>query len=87
MVYHPDTFAIWNKQSKGALAKLGYEVDPIATFQDTIAKLRVELGADDFVELDWFLYLVNQGVYKIGPSDSPPTTASSECSVLGDGLG
>jgi DNA polymerase III delta prime subunit len=62
MVYHPDEFAIWNKQSKGALVKLGYAEDPLSVFQESVTKLRNELGAADFIELDWFLYLVNQGV-------------------------
>ncbi len=68
MVYHPDEFAIWNKQSKGALAKLGCKVEPLSAFQDSVTKLRVELGAEDFIELDWFLFLLNQKVDR--PRDS-----------------
>ena len=61
MVYHPNDFAIWNKQSQGALEKLGYASSPLPTYQDSVRKLREELGADDFIQLDWFLYLINQG--------------------------
>lgn len=60
MLYHPQEFAIWNAQSKGALKKLGYDCEDLATFQSSISQLREEVGASDFLELDWFLYLINQ---------------------------
>lgn len=68
MVYHPDAFAIWNKQSKEALKKLGYDASDLATFQASVRTLREDLGADDFLELDWFLYLINRDAIQIGPA-------------------
>lgn len=67
MIFHPDQFAICNKQSKEALNKLGYDTSELATFQHSIQALRAELGADDFLELDWFLYLINQDRIQILP--------------------
>ena len=61
MLFHPNQFAIWNAQSKAALTKLGYECETLEACQQSVRKLRDELGADDFLELDWFLFLVNQG--------------------------
>ena len=78
MVYHPDEFAIWNKQSKAALKKLGYDASDLSSFQASVRTLREDLGADDFLELDWFLYLINQNSIQIGPvkdtSDQTPQT-------------
>ena len=46
--------------------KLGSGVRPAGdAYQASVTKLRKELKADDFLELDWFLYLVNQGVIRI----------------------
>lgn len=67
MVYHPGEFAIWNKPSKEALKNLGYEASDLSSFQAIARTLREDLGADDFLELDWFLYLINQGVIRIDP--------------------
>jgi MoxR-like ATPase len=63
MVYHPDQFAIWNKPSQEALRTLGYEAKTLSAFQAEVTKLRNELGAEDYLELDWFLYRVSQGTY------------------------
>lgn len=60
MVVHPEQFAIWNKPSKAALNKLGYDASELSTFQDVAGILKDELGAGDFIELDWFLYLLSQ---------------------------
>jgi hypothetical protein len=73
MVYHPDEFAIWNKQSKAALKKLGYDASDLSSFQASIRTLREDLKADDFLELDWFLYLINQNVIQIGPVEGKQT--------------
>ena len=70
MVYHPDEFAIWNKQSKAALRKLGYNSSDLSSFQASVRTLREDLGADDFLELDWFLYLINQNSIQIGPTEA-----------------
>ncbi|MFI4851271.1 MAG: AAA family ATPase [Gimesia chilikensis] len=69
MLYHPQEFAIWNAQSKGALKKLGYDCQDLATFQSSISQLREEVGASDFLELDWFLYLVNQDLIQFTQTD------------------
>lgn len=61
MVFHPTEFAIYNEQSEGALRKLGYDASTLEVFQESARELKEELGAEDFLELDWFLYLVNQG--------------------------
>ena len=67
MLFHPDEFAICNKQSQGALNSLGHRIEPLDEFQKSIRGLRDLLGATDYLELDWFLYLVNQGQIKIDP--------------------
>lgn len=66
MVYHPDQFAIWNKQAKEVWKKLGYDASDLSSYQAAVRTLREDLQADDFLELDWFLYLINQGVIQIG---------------------
>jgi MoxR-like ATPase len=82
MVYHPGEFAIWNKQSKESLKKLGYAASDISSFQASVRTLREDLGADDFLELDWFLYLINQDRIQIGPVDSTTDgTAQPETGV------
>lgn len=65
MLFHPQEFAIWDQQSIGAFGKLGVAADDISTFQTSVATLRDELGADDFLELDWFLYRINQNQIQI----------------------
>jgi 5-methylcytosine-specific restriction protein B len=61
MLAHPTEWAIFNKQSREGLAKLGVTVMDAADFQARAGELRQRLGAEDYVELDWFVYLVNQG--------------------------
>lgn len=65
MVCHPEDFAIWNKQSRGAFAKLGLNATKLESFEESARQLKEQVGATDFLELDWFLYLVNQGQYQI----------------------
>ncbi len=69
MVYHPTEFALWNDKSTGALKKLGYDSKDLTSFQSSISQLREELRASDFLELDWFLYLVNQDHIQIDQAD------------------
>jgi len=69
MVYHPDKFAIWNKPSKEAFETLGYDASDLSSFQESIRALREDLGADDFLELDWFLYLISTDVIRIDKID------------------
>ena len=84
MVKHPDEFAIWNKQSKEAFKKLGFDANDLSTFQASVRTLREDLGADDFLELDWFLYQINQGAIQIG---SGSTTATTRYWAIGFGEG
>ncbi len=77
MVMDPGGFEIWNKVSKEALGRLGYPVRDLRPFQEAAAALRRELGADDFLEFDWFLFQLCQGEYGGLPSAEPepdPTT-------------
>ncbi len=61
MIFHPDTFAIYNRQSQNALTKLGYSASSLEVFQRSVRQVRDEVQADDFIELDLFLYEINQG--------------------------
>jgi hypothetical protein len=56
MLFHPNDFAIYNQQSKRALKWLGRPMDTLEAFQKSIGEISAELGAADFLELDWFLY-------------------------------
>lgn len=60
MAYYPDQFAIWNKPSKDALRQLGYAVEPLTRFQESVKSLQAALGAGDLLELDWFLYQLSR---------------------------
>lgn len=59
MLYHPEEFAIWNKESKEAFQKVGLPCNQLEEFQESATLLRKQLGATDFLELDWFLFLIN----------------------------
>src|SRR5262249_34450547 len=61
MLAHPTEFAIWNQASKAAFKKVGVQASGLAHFQDAARTLRDRLKADDFLQLDWFLYLANEG--------------------------
>jgi MoxR-like ATPase len=71
MLFHPDRFAIQNKQSDAALAILGIPLGSLEEFQEAVGRLRAELEAGDSLELDWFLYLVAQGKVRVGTEDLP----------------
>jgi hypothetical protein len=69
MVFHPDEFALVNGISGGMLKKLGVNLTAstsLEVIQSELRSLKEELGASDFLELDWFLYLCNQGEYSPG---------------------
>ena len=57
MAFHPDEFAIYNQPSRAIMADMGYPTDTVAEFEQSVATLREELGAEDFLELDLFLYV------------------------------
>ncbi len=69
MLMHPDQFAIANKQSKSALKELGCKASDLSKFQDVAKLLRDELGAKDFIELDWFLFLLSQQAKSVEPAE------------------
>ncbi|MBB5172447.1 McrB family protein [Texcoconibacillus texcoconensis] len=60
MVFHPDQFALYNKESKSALKGLGYTFESIDEFQQQMTELYTELGVKDYLELDFFLFQLNQ---------------------------
>ncbi len=65
MVFHPDSFAIYNRRSKGGVEKLGRDAHSLEAFEDSVRRLREDLGAEDFLELDWFLYQINEGSIEV----------------------
>lgn len=65
MVFHPEEFALYNQQSRGALDKLGLPAANLAEFQESVARLKQQVGARDYLELDQFLEQVNRGVILI----------------------
>jgi hypothetical protein len=66
MLFHPDEFALVNPVSRGTLKKLGVNLTartPQESIQHELRSLKELLGAQDFLELDWFLYQCSQGKY------------------------
>jgi len=64
MLFHPGEFALVNPVSKGELKKLGVNITSstsLEVIQSELHSLKEALGASDFLELDWFLYLRSQG--------------------------
>ncbi len=68
MVFHPDSFALWNGPSKRSAARLGCEAEDLEGFQAFIGQLRADLDAADHLELDWFLYLIAHDLVSLGDS-------------------
>lgn len=60
ILLHPDEIAIKNKQTEGAFEKLQFSYKGFDEFQAAATSLKNELNAADFLELDWFLYQINQ---------------------------
>ena len=85
MFFHPNEFAIWNKPSKEALKQLGYDPSELSGFQDVSRLLRDELGAEDFLELDWFLFQLNQSNDAETKQKSDKDEARSWAISLGEG--
>ncbi|MBB3205164.1 putative restriction endonuclease [Rhodopirellula rubra] len=65
ILLHPEAIAIMNKQTEGAFKKLHVSYKGFAEFQSAAKNLKSELGADDFLEMDWLLYQINQGIIEI----------------------
>lgn len=60
MIANPTGWILDNDQSRGGLSQLGYTATSSNEVQVTASQLRDELGTTDFIELDLFLYLLNQ---------------------------
>ena len=56
MIFHPDDFAIYNEISQQAYTDLGFDASSLEQFERSAGELKDSLGADDYLELDWFLY-------------------------------
>ncbi len=63
MMFYPAEFAIYNQASRDASRLIGVLTDSLESFQSSIERLRNLLGCQDYLELDWFLFLVLQGHY------------------------
>lgn len=82
MIYHPTELAIHNVESAAALKKLGYEAGKLEAFEHSAQSLKAMLGADDFLELDLFLYQINHGKYLTHLPPSPRTWLEAIKQVL-----
>ncbi|MEI6180947.1 MAG: hypothetical protein WCP31_09335, partial [Chloroflexales bacterium] len=76
MIAHPTGWALDNSQSRGGLRRLGFVVNTSTEVQVTVSQLREMLGASDLIELDLFLYMLNQrpkpDVVTVSVSSTPP---------------
>jgi hypothetical protein len=68
MMFHPADFGIYNQKSKEAVKILGRDAGTLEAFEKAIDQVKNILGAEDFLELDWFFYLITEGVIKILPN-------------------
>jgi hypothetical protein len=85
MIRHPDEVAVFNRQSRKSLEKLAYPHHDLDTFERSAGELKAELGATDFHELDWFLFLVGKGAIAVSPlfMDAERQVAHSRLSQAG----
>ena len=60
LVFHPEEFSIWNEVSKAVVGSMDGQVTPLEAFQNSVRDIRNQLKADDFLEVDWFFYLLEQ---------------------------
>jgi hypothetical protein len=63
MMFHPTQYAIENDPSRKALRWLGAGQLTGPAFQQAMTDVRQKLGSTDFLELDWFLYRLQDGAY------------------------
>ncbi len=56
MIYHPAEFALYNSPTKTAFDGIGFDSTTLESFEKSARKLRSLLGAEDFIDLDAFLY-------------------------------
>lgn len=83
MVFHPTEFSLWNKVSRSLLPQFGYRADELAVFETSTTELRQRLGAEDALELDWFLFLLSTGRYReVFPAEASLEGSSRSRRVL-----
>ena len=80
MTYHPDEFQISNQVSKAVVAKFGFANTPLWAFEESVSAIRTALGAEDFLELDSFMYRQQQNGPVISLKDL--TSAAAVTSAL-----
>jgi hypothetical protein len=76
MVFHPDRFALWNQVSRRVVASLDGETNDLTAFERDVGAIREALGGEDFLELDWFFYLLNERIADDGDTPSPPSQSA-----------
>ncbi|MBN1994015.1 MAG: AAA family ATPase [Anaerolineae bacterium] len=61
MLFHPTEFGLYNNEGKRILKNLGYEItNSIEAYEETLRNLKEKLYAQDFLELDLFLFMFNR---------------------------
>ena len=65
MVYHPEEFGLYNAPPRRVLDEIQLPNSTLEKFQESLDSLRRALGADDYLELDWFLYLIHAGMLDV----------------------
>ncbi len=60
MIFHPTEFALYNSPTKTALKGIGYDSSTLESFEKSVTDLRFLLGAEDFIDLDAFLYYLGK---------------------------
>jgi len=66
MIFHPEEFSIVNKITRDALGKIHIGLAAQISLEHIMTilyDLKKFLGAQDFLELDWFLFLLSKGIY------------------------
>ena len=87
MIFHPDEFATYNKQSKGAMEILGRDESTLEAFEQEAIDLKELLGAEDYLELDHFLLHVNQGWIEVSRDDVTAQQYAGAFRAVGDSIG
>lgn len=78
MMFHPGEFGLYNEAGKTIIRNLGYKIDDsLDAYQEILQSLKKSLNTEDFLELDWFLYQVNQGKYNIKTIELPQPSEES----------
>lgn len=82
MIFHPNDLMIFDKQSIGAFGKLNLGAKTFEQFQPNAMELKATIGVDDFIEMDWFLYLINQGQIEIADREQRERMLSDIADVV-----